>query len=101
MTRIEKYKIRIMELNQKEYWSVLKYLGEDSHTVLGLTKELYYYWPCEKEHASFRGVIDDEEYTAYTYPTAAFLWEIAEDLTGMVCRTIYEKTMFPKGIMIL
>ena len=37
------------------------------------------------------GVIDDEEFTAYLYPTEPSLWEILLDPTGMAYRTIYEK----------
>lgn len=86
----KKYKIRMLELNQKENWSVLRYIGENTEAIFGLTKHRYYYWPCPKENAAFRGVIDDEEFTAYQYPTEAALWEIAEDPTGMAYRTIFE-----------
>ena len=34
-------------------------------------------------------VIDDEEFTAYLYPTEAHLWEILDDPTGMAYNTIY------------
>ena len=39
---------------------------------------------------AYRGVIDDEEFTAYLYPTEPDLWEILEDPTGMAYRTLYE-----------
>lgn len=87
---LKRYKKRMMELNQKENWSILKYIGEDMDSGFGLTNGRYYYWPCTKENATFRGVIDDEEYTAYLYPTESKLWEIAEDPTGMAYRTIFE-----------
>ena len=38
----------------------------------------------------FCGVIDDEEFTAYLYPTEPHLWEILLDPTGMAYRTLYE-----------
>ena len=37
----------------------------------------------------YTGVIDDEEFTAYLYPTDPELWEIIVDPTGMAYRTIY------------
>lgn len=46
---LEKYKARVMELNQKGNWSILKYIGENTDTQFGLTKGRYYYWPCSKE----------------------------------------------------
>lgn len=86
----DKFKNRMPELNQKEKWSVLKYVGENTDSFLGLTKGRYYYWPCAAVNASYSGVIDDEEYTAYQYPTEPSLWEIAEDPTGMAHRTIFD-----------
>ena len=88
---IRQYKQSMLKLNQKENWSVLKYIGESTSSVTGLTQGRYYYWPCAIENAIYRGVIDDEEYTAYIYPTESSLWDIAEDPTGMAYRTIYEE----------
>lgn len=41
------------------------------------------------ENPRYEGVIDEEEYTSYLYPTDSYLWEIAEDPTGIAYRTIY------------
>lgn len=76
-------------MNLKDDWSVLKYIGPSDSNVLGLTQNKNYYWPTRKEHPVYCGVIDDEEFTAYLYPTQAHLWEILEDPTGMAYNTIY------------
>ena len=57
--------------------------------VFGLTQNKNYYWPTRKDKPVYCGVIDDEEFTAYLYPTEAHLWEILEDPTGMAHNTIY------------
>jgi hypothetical protein len=87
---LREYKEAIFRMNKKENWSVLKYLGEDTDNLIGLKKGRYYYWPCSIEQPVYEGVIDDEEYTSYLYPTDSRLWEIAEDPTGMAHRTIFE-----------
>ncbi len=86
---LKSYKDLILQMNKKEVWSVLKYIGEDTDAILGLKKGRYYYWPCSMENPRYEGVIDEEEYTSYLYPTDSYLWEIAEDPTGMAYRTIY------------
>ncbi len=80
-------------MNNKENWSVLKFLGENfpSDYVTGINKGRYYYWPCDIDNPVYQGVIDNEEYTAYWYPTEPDMWEILEDPTGMAYRTIFEK----------
>lgn len=85
-------KQRVIEMNQKEEWSVLKYMGPttDINGFFGLTHGKNYYWPTRKSKPVYCGVIDDEEFTSYLYPTDAHLWEILEDPTGMAFRTIYE-----------
>ncbi len=83
------YKDLILQMNKKEVWSVLKYVGEDTDGIFGLKTGRYYYWPCSMENPRYEGVIDEEEYTSYLYPTDSCLWEIAEDPTGMAYRTIY------------
>lgn len=88
---LKNYKTSILNMNQKEVWSVLKFLGEDTDNMTGLKKGRYYYWPCSLENPVYEGVIDDEEYTSYLYPIKADLWEIAEDPTGMAYRTIYAR----------
>ena len=82
----------VYKMNQKEEWSILKYLGPTDDACFGLTHGKNYYWPSRKDNPVYCGVIDDEEFTAYLYPTEAKLWEILEDPTGMAYRTIYEKS---------
>lgn len=79
----------VWEMNQKEEWSILRYIGPSTDELFGLTKGKLYYWPTRKQNPVYRGVIDDEEFTAYLYPTEKSLWEIVEDPTGMAHRTIY------------
>ena len=71
--------------------NVNKYIGESTDSCFGLTKGNYYYWPTQIDNPGYNGVIDDEEFTSYLYPTEPQLWEIAEDPTGMAYRTIYKK----------
>lgn len=87
---LELVKEGIMEWNQKEDWSICRFVGEDIGEVLGLHQGGYYYWPCTASNPKFGGVIDDEEFTAYQYPTDPDLWEIVVDPTGMARQTIYE-----------
>lgn len=82
-----KTKVRLM--NVKEEWSVLKYIGPTDDAIFGLTHNKNYYWPTRKDNPIYCGVIDDEEFTSYLYPTEAHLWEILDDPTGMAYNTIY------------
>ena len=82
---------KIIEWNRKEEWSICRYLGEDTDDFVGLHYGGYYYWPTTKSEPVFGGVIDDEEFTAYLYPTDPDLWEIIIDPTGMAYRTINGK----------
>ena len=86
---LSKCKEIIALFNHKEDWSICRYIGEDTGDILGLHKGGYYYWPCLATEREYRGVIDDEEFTAYQYPTDPNLWEIILDPTGMAARTIY------------
>ena len=81
----------IRDMNQKEEWSILKYIGPTDDACFGLTHGKNYYWPTRKSNPVYCGVIDDEEFTAYLYATDADMWEILEDPTGMAYRTIYKK----------
>lgn len=83
-------RLEMLQLNQKEEWSILRYLGPSTGRVLGLTHGKAYYWPTNKACPVYNGVVDDEEFTSYLYPTDADLWEILEDPTGMAYRTIYQ-----------
>lgn len=82
---------KVKEMNCKEEWSVLKYVGSTDDAVFCLTHGKNYYWPTQKSKPVYCGVVDDEEFTAYLYPTEPNMWEILEDPTGMAYRTIYEK----------
>ena len=86
---LEQVKVQVKEMNTKEEWSVLKYVGESDGAIFGLTHNKNYYWPTRKDNPVYCGVIDDEEFTAYLYPTEAHLWEILDDPTGMAYNTIY------------
>ena len=85
------FKSEMHKLNVKENWSVLRYIGKSSNECMGLTFGRVYYWPCSAENPVYEGVIDDEEFTSYLYPTEADEWEILEDPTGMAYRTIHNK----------
>jgi hypothetical protein len=78
----------IKELNQKEEWSVLKYIGPTTEEI-GLTNGKNYYWPTSKNNPVYNGVFDDEEIRSYLYPTDEKFWIILEDPTGMAYNTIY------------
>ena len=80
----------VKNMNQKEQWSVLRYVGPTDNADFGLTKGKNYYWPTRADNPIYCGVIDDEEFTAYLYPTEPHLWEILEDPTGMAHRTLFE-----------
>ena len=77
----------VQQMNQKEEWSILHYVGP---TDIGLTHGKNYYWPSSKANPVYDGVIDDEEFTAYIYPTTPQLWRILEDPTGMAYNTIFQ-----------
>lgn len=89
--KLVKIRETVWRMNQKEEWSILRYIGPTTDDLFGLTNGKNYYWPTRKDHPVYQGVIDDEEFTSYMYPTEATLWEIIEDPTGMAFRTIYEK----------
>ena len=86
---LQHLKIKMKELNCKEEWSVLKYIGPTDDSCLGLTQGKNYYWPAHRSNPVYSGVVDDEEFTAYLYPTDKELWEILVDPTGMAYNTIF------------
>lgn len=88
--RLEQFKSKMIEMNQKEEWSVLRYIGPSCDSITGLTYGKTYYWPTQISNPIYHGVIDNEEFTSYLYPTEREYWEILEDPTGMAYRTIYE-----------
>ena len=88
---LKKVRERVKEMNCKEEWSILKYIGPTDYELFSLTHGKNYYWPTRKSNPIYCGVVDDEEFTAYLYPTEPDMWKILEDPTGMAYRTIYEK----------
>jgi len=92
---IEKLRKEMVKLNKKEEWSICRYIGESTDNVFGLTKNQCYYWPTTKVNPTFRGVIDDEEFTGYFYDLDKDDWEILEDPTGMAKRAIEEGVDLP------
>lgn len=81
---------RIIEMNRKEDWSVLKYIGPAiPDTIFGLTPGRCYYWPTSASSPFYDGVIDDEEFTSYaSYSLNPHYWEILEDPTDMAADTM-------------
>lgn len=88
-TLFEQLKAKMKEMNRKKEWSVLRFVGQKEDVDFGLTPGRCYYWPTSKSNPVYSGVIDDEEYTSYLYPTDSDLWEILEDPTGMAYNTLY------------
>ena len=78
----------ITVLNRKEEWSICRYVGKRLPTVKGLEPGQCYYWPCQADDPVYGGVIDNEEFTSYWYPTEKDLWEIVWDPTGMAKKEI-------------
>lgn len=97
----DRYKQKVHEMNCKEQWSVLRYIGPDDGRLFSLTRGRCYYWPCSVTNPVYSGVVDDEEYTSYFHPTDSHLWEILEDPTGMAHNTIYRngKNRFSKVML--
>jgi DNA-directed RNA polymerase subunit M/transcription elongation factor TFIIS len=112
--KIHEYKEDIKKRNVKENWSVLKYIGETTDELTGLTNGRHYYWPCSAENPEYEGVIDNEEFTSYLacighsrkayqtfqdavadgvreYAQRGSVWEICEDPTGMAKRALSKK----------
>lgn len=87
---LKQYKQTVAKMNIKENWSILRYIGESSGDMFGLMHGHAYYWPCSMDNPVYEGVIDNEEFTSYLYPTDSDFWEILEDPTRMAYRTIYE-----------
>lgn len=85
----EQFKIVMQEMNDKENWSIVKYIGKSDDKLFGLTQGNDYYWPCSKQNPRYEGVIDDEEFTSYWYSTEAEDWQILVDPTGMAYATLY------------
>ncbi len=88
----EELKKEILQTNKKEEWSICRYVGPEMSTVKGLEPGQCYYWPCCADDPEYAGVIDNEEFTSYWYPTNPELWEIVVDPTGMALDTITNTT---------
>ena len=82
-TLLAQLKREIKAMNIKEDWAVVRFIGNSTPEAFGLTYGKCYYWPCSKEHPEYEGVIDDEEFTSYVYPTRPELWEVLEDPLGI------------------
>ncbi len=82
------YKEFIHQMNIKENWSILKYVGKATPNCIDLTPGRFYYWPCSIENPKYEGVIDDEEFTSYLYMISAEQWVIAEDPLGMAASVL-------------
>ena len=91
MDLFKKYKAEVMRLNKKEEWSICRYKGKRIGEVAGLIPGHTYYWPTTADNPVYCGVIDEEEFTTYWFPTEEDDWEILLDPTGMAFRTIHEK----------
>ena len=85
------YKAEVMRMNRKEEWSICKYKGDRIGEIMGLESGHTYYWPTTADNPVYCGVIDEEEFTNYWFPTETEDWEILLDPTGMAYRTLYEK----------
>lgn len=89
VSKLSEVREMVWKMNQKEEWSILRYIGPSDDGPCGLTNGKLYYWPTRRENPVYCGVVDDEEFTAYLYPTEESLWEVVEDPTGMAYQTIY------------
>ena len=90
------YKKRISEMNVKENWSVLRYIGETccslDEDIDGLTQNRHYYmagWYVIGSE-NYMEIFDNEEYIANAYFPDKLEWEIAEDPTGMAASLFAE-----------
>jgi signal peptidase I len=92
---IADYKKHIQKINNKENWSVLRYIGKsgDFIGVFGYTHGRYYYMAVD-ESCGYYGIFDDEEYypgykSLNNGPLGGASWEIAEDPTGMAAKLLF------------
>lgn len=62
---ILKYKDSIIKMNNKDMWAIVKYIGESNWNF---TKDKYYYVVIylEKDSLIVEGIIDNEEYSAFS-----------------------------------
>lgn len=97
---INHYRLELSDLNQKEKWSVCRYVGKEVGGIMGLTCGRTYYWPCSASAPRYIGVIDDEEFTNYWYSPNPKFWLIVCDPTGMAAKTMiyYQETRKEKKL---
>ena len=81
----------IQNMNIKENWSVLRYIGKPTDGCFGLTHGRYYYMTSFDKARKSIGIIDDEEFTAYMYPAKLSDWEVTEDPTGIASEIFMTK----------
>ena len=91
---IVEFKTQVKEMNVKENWSVLRYIGEsiDAGGMFGYTHGRYYYMTNKKSYLKGDDfyVIDNEEYCScqiFNFLSKG-IWEIVEDPTGMAARML-------------
>jgi len=80
---IADYKAHVQKINIKENWSVLRYIGESTDSILltGFTHGRYYYMAIDEFKKTY-GIFDNEEYYAVGCLLNSDNWEIVEDPTG-------------------
>ena len=76
------------EFTPSHYESYIQIFG-DPATAIDKYMRYKFLNKREADNPTFSGVIDEEEFTAYQFPTDSNLWEIVVDPTGMAYRTIY------------
>ena len=89
---IEGFKKNVQQMNVKENWSVLKYIGEENGDEFQtFTSGWHYYMACSDKPRKILGIIDDDGFEgAYDNDTNSSIWEriaksweIVEDPSGM------------------
>jgi len=89
---ISDYKLRIKEMNIKENWSILRYIGEsygNSGAFGGFTHGRYYYLAGINEAQKALYIFDNEELGVVTCTPDVTRWEVVEDPTGMAAKVFY------------
>lgn len=91
--KLDSFANRMLSLNVKETWAVLKYVGETSEDCefAGLTHGKYYYCPRPTPESDMIGVVDNEEFTSYMYPCDSSDWIVYEDPTGEASKALNQK----------
>ncbi len=83
---------RMVAINIKNTWAVLKYTGKTSEDEgVGLTHGRFYYCPAPTPDHGMIGIIDNEEFTSYMYPCDLSDWIVYEDPTGEAGKALGQK----------